>query len=114
MLFTAYHEKNVGERAAKIRAIDIMAFLFWHIDFRTLGTVYFNPRCPDFLAHAYRKCGLSIAEHSGTYSKGGLNAFFFHDGESFGGDYVSGVNESIDICGLLIDGEISKWLWRYL
>lgn len=57
---------------------------------------------------------LSLAEHSGAYSENAFLILISHDGESFGSDYESCVDESIDVGGFLVDGEVSRWGGGYL
>jgi hypothetical protein len=102
-----YHKKDIGKGATEVGSIYIVTLLFWHVHFLTTRTVYLDPRGPNFLAHADGQGGLPVAEHSRTDSEGRFSVFFFHYCEALGRDYVSCVYESVDICCLLIDGEVS-------
>lgn len=102
-----YHQKNVWERTSKIGPVDVVTLLFGNVDFLTFRTVYFHPGSPDFLAHTDWKGRLAIAEHPRAHPKSSLAELLFHYGQSFWGDYVSGVDKSIDVGCLLIDGEVS-------
>ena len=91
-----------------------MTFLLGHVDFLTARAVDLDPRCPDIFAHTNRKYMLPLAEYAWTYSKYSFNVLLSHDGKSFGGDDVSGVDETVDISCLLVDGEVSKSRGSYL
>lgn len=80
-----------------------MALLLRNVDFLASGTKHFNPGGSDFLAHSYRQNILSFAEHPGTYSKHAFDKLFAHESLPLGSGYEPGVDEAIDISGLLVD-----------
>lgn len=50
---------------------------------------------------------LSFTEDSGADAEDSLEIFLFHECEAFGGEDEPGMNKTVDVGGLLIDGEIS-------
>jgi hypothetical protein len=53
---------------------------------------------------------LSFTEDPGTDTKDSFEILLLHERKAFGREYEPGVDESIDIGGLLIDGEVSRWV----
>ena len=80
-----------------------MAFFFGDVHFLASGTVYFDPRSTDLFAHSDRKCRLTVAQNSRTHSESSFTVLFPHDCQTFGGDYISRMDESVDISGLLVN-----------
>ena len=96
----------MGEGAAEVGAVDVVALFLGDVDLLAAGAVYLNPRCADLLAHADGQGWLAIAEHSGTDPEGCFAELFPHDSEALGCDDVPGVDETVDVGGLLVDGQI--------
>lgn len=102
------HDKqNVGEGAAEVGPIDIVTLLLGYVDFLATRTVDFDSGGPDLFAHADREGVLTFAEDSWANPEGALLVLISHYRQTFWGDYVSRMDEPIDVCGLLIDGQIS-------
>ena len=55
------HQQDVGEGAAEVRAVDVVALLFRHVDFLASRAVDLDSRCADFFAHADRQGVLALA-----------------------------------------------------
>ena len=108
------HEQDVREGASEVGPVDVVALLLRHVHFLAPWAEYFDAGGADFFAHADGQRVLPFAEHSGAHAERALLVFVSHDGQSLGGDYVSCVDEAVDVGGFLIDGEISAWARSYL
>lgn len=85
-----------------------MAFLLWHIHLLAFRAVYFDSGGAYLLTHSDGESGLAIAQHSWANSKRSLDEFFSHYGQALRSDYVSRVDEAVDIRSLLIDREVAE------
>lgn len=90
-----------------------MTLLLGHVDFLAAWTEDLHPRGADFLAHADRQCVLPLAKHPRTHPKGTLLVLVSHYGQTLRCYYVSRVDKSVDVGGLLVDGEVSGWRREY-
>ena len=83
-----------------------MAFFLRHVNLFATGAKYFNSGGPYFLTHADWQHVLSLTQYPGTDTKGCFNKFVLHESESFGCENKPGMNKSINISSLLINGQI--------
>lgn len=107
-LLIIYHKKNICKWTAKISAINIVTLFLGHVDLLTTRTEYFDPGGTNFLTHANGQNMLPFTQDSGTDTEHSFKELLFHHSQSFGGEYKPGMNQAIDISGLLIDGKISS------
>jgi hypothetical protein len=84
-----------------------VALLLGHVDFLAARTVDLDSGGPDLFAHAHGKSMLTFAEDSRANPERALLVLISHYRQTLWGDYVSRMDEPIDVCGLLIDGQIS-------
>jgi hypothetical protein len=85
-----------------------MALFLWHVDLFASGAENFDPGGANVFAHTDGQNVLSFTENSGTYTEDSFEILFLHESKAFGSEYEPGMNESINISGLLVDGEISE------
>ena len=109
-----YYKHGVGEGTAEVGAVDVRALLFRDVDLLATRTVDLHPRGADFLAHSHRQNMLPLAENSRTDAEHSLLVLILHNRESFRRGDVPGVDEAVNIGGLLIDGDVSGWGETYL
>jgi len=107
-----YHHENVCKRTAKVGSVNIMTFLLWHVYFLTSRTECFYSWSSDLLTHSYRESMLPLTQNSWANAKSSFYIFFSHNGQSFGSNYESSMNKSINVGCLLIDGQISISRWK--
>lgn len=84
-----------------------MAFFLGYIDFLAARTVDFDSGGSYLFAHADWEGMLAFTEDSWANAECTLLILISHYRQTFWGDYVSRMDEPIDVCGLLIDGQIS-------
>lgn len=104
----------MGEGAAEVGPVDIVALLLGDVDFLAAGTVDLDARSPYLLAHADGEGGVAIAEDAGADPEGPLGELLLHDRQSLGGDDVPGVDQSVDVGRLLVDRQVSRYSPAYL
>ncbi len=109
-----YYQHCIGEGAAEIGAVDVRTLLFRDVDLLTTRAVDLNPGGPDLLAHSDWQDMLSFAKDARTNPKDSFLVFFFHNGESFRRGNVSGMDKTVYICCLLINGDVSASREKYL
>ena len=85
-----------------------MALFLGHVDLLASGAENFDSGGANVFAHADGQDVLSFTEDSRAYTEDSLEVLFFHEGKAFGGEYEPGMNESVNIGGFLVDGEISE------
>lgn len=109
-----YHQQNIGKRASEVCAVDIVALLLGHVDLLAPRAEDLHPRCSNFLAHTNRQGVLPLAQHPRTHPESTLYVLVPHYRETLRGNYISRMDESVDIGGLLVDGKVSKSHKQYL
>lgn len=87
-----YCEEHVREGTPEVRAVHVLTLLLRDVHVFATGAVDLNSGGAQFFAHAHRQHGLFLAQHSGTDSEGSAFEFLLHDGQSPGGEDVSGVH----------------------
>jgi hypothetical protein len=85
-----------------------MTLFLGHVDLFASGAENFDSGGANVFAHTDGQDVLSFTKNSRTYTEDSLEVLFFHEGKAFGSEYEPGMNESVNISGLLIDGEISE------
>ena len=85
-----------------------MTLFLWHVDLFASGAENFDSGGANVFAHTDGQNVLSFTENSGTYTEDSFEILFLHECKAFGSEYEPGMNESINISGLLVDGEISE------
>ena len=108
------HQQDMREGAAEVGPVDVVALLLRHVHFLAPWAEDFDAGGADFLAHADGQRVLPFAQHSGTHAECALLVLVSHDGQSLGGNYVSCVDEAVDVGGFLINGEVSACVRSYL
>lgn len=108
LLVNSYHEQDMGKGTPEVGSVNIVALLFWHVNLLTSWTVDFDSWSPNLFTHSDRKYMLPFTQDSGANAKHTLLELFFHQCQSLLGHDKPRMNQSIDISGLLINGQISK------
>lgn len=85
-----------------------MTLFFGHVNLFAARAEHFDPGGADVFAHSDGEDMLSFAEDSGADTENSFEVLFFHECESFRSEYEPGVDESVDVCGLLVDCEVSR------
>jgi hypothetical protein len=84
-----------------------VALFLRYIHFLTARTVDFDSRGSYLFAHADWKSMLTFAKDSWANAECAFLVLISHYCQTLWGDYVSRMDEPIDVCGLLIDCQIS-------
>ena len=90
-----------------------MTFLLREVDFLALGTVDLDPGGADVLAHANREHVAPLAQHPRAHSEHPLSILVAHEGEALGSDDEAGVDQPVDVGGLLVDLHVPTSLYAY-
>ena len=84
-----------------------MTFLFGHVHFLASRAVDFDPGCSDIFTHANWQHILPFAEDSRADSESSFQKLLLHHAESFGCEYESGMDETIQINSFMIVFHVS-------
>lgn len=90
------------EGTAEVRSVDIGVLLLGHIHVLAAGAVHLHPGGADILAHSDGEDVLPLAEDPGAHSELAEQELLPHQSETLGREDEPGVDESINVGGLLI------------
>ena len=102
------HEEEVGERGAEVSPVCIGALLLGGVDILAARAVHFHSGNLGVLTDGDRQHMLFLAHDSRASAEATRQVALPHDGKSLGSVDVAGVEQSVELSGVLVDLEEAR------
>lgn len=103
----------MGEGGAEVSAIGVGRLLLGRVDILASRTVDLHPGDLEVLADGDGQHVLLLAHDPRAVAETASQVAFAHDGQALGSGDVAGVDEPVELSGVLVDLEEAEWRAGY-